>query len=62
MDRRGVLAQQMQRLDPVGRGDHRVPGVLECVHRGATQLRLVFHHEHGLVAAIGGQRHLFMRS
>src|SRR6266545_6088392 len=31
MDRRRVLAQELQGFNPVGRRQHGVPGVLECV-------------------------------
>ena len=42
MDGRGMLAQQVQCLDPVGGREHRISGMLERVDCGAAQLRLVF--------------------
>src|SRR6266513_2768536 len=60
VDRRGVLAQQLQRLEPVRGGQDVVPGVLQRVHRRAAQLRLILHDEYRLLAASGRYGHLLM--
>src|SRR3989442_10561778 len=57
-----MLAQQMQRLDPVSRRQYGVTGMLERVDGRAAQLRLIFHDQHRLMPATRRHGHLFVRS